>query len=705
MLRTDFIISQTNLRAIAVENCLSLLDTDCTIPFIARYRKEKTGGLDEVEIGQIVKAEKDFSQLEKRKLSILKQLGDQGVNNPALDKEISAATSLSTLEDLYLPYKKKRSTKADEARSKGLEPLSKIILTKPKPYVLQEIKRLAKGSLSKEEIVLGAQHILAERFAERIGFRIRLRKSIEGGELYSKKSSKALSEEKTQVYRDYFDWKEPLSRMPSHRMLAITRGSNEGVLRVKIQIEDKRIILKMCEQIGRGKDLDMSLIEPAVKDAYKRLLFPAIEKEVLKSAKEKADQTAIKVFSGNLEQLLLASPLGEKRILALDPGFRTGCKLACIDAQGSPLYSDTIYPNPPQNQIQKSGSLIRELADRFDIEAIAIGNGTASRETSNFVKNLKLGEDIQIFTVNESGASIYSASDIARAEFPDYDITIRGAISIARRLADPLAELVKIDAKSIGVGQYQHEVDQVKLKEELDRVVESCVNKVGVNLNTASYSLLTYVSGIGPKLAEKIVAYRSENGNFSNRKELKNVPRLGSKAYEQSAAFLRIEGSSNPLDNSGIHPESYYAVQKMAKHLKTPIETILGNKELLDSLVLEDYTDDRLGLPSLLDIQKELNKPGRDPRSKAESFSFDPNIKDISDLREGLVLKGLVNNITNFGCFVDIGIKQSGLVHISRLSNNFVSDINQVVKLGDIVSVKIIEVDSLRKRVQLAMDF
>ncbi len=705
MLRTDYIIAQTNLRAIAVENCLGLLDTDCTIPFIARYRKEKTGGLDEVGIGKIVKANKDFSQLEKRKVSILKQLEDQGVHNPALHKEIAGATSLNAIEDLYLPYKKKRSTKAEEARSKGLEPLSKILLTKPKPFEKKKKKRLAKGPLSKEEIVLGAQHILAERFAERIGFRIRLRKALEGGELYSKKTSKSLSEDKTLVFRDYFDWKEPLSRIPSHRMLAINRGSKEGVLKVKILIEDTRIIQAMCEQIGRGKNLEMNLIEPAVIDAYKRLLFPTIEKEVLKKAKEKADQTAIKVFSGNLEQLLLAAPLGEKRILALDPGFRTGCKLACIDAQGSPLYSDTIYPNPPQNQIQKSGSLIRELIDRFDIEAIAIGNGTASRETNNFVKSLKLEKDIEIFSVNEAGASIYSASDLARAEFPDYDITIRGAISIGRRLADPLAELVKIDAKSIGVGQYQHEVDQAKLKEELDRVVESCVNKVGVNLNTASSSLLAYVSGIGPKLAEKIVTYRNENGHFKNRKELKDVPRLGSKAYEQSAAFLRIEGSSNVLDNSGIHPESYYAVQKMAKDLKTPIANILGNKELIESLVLEDYRDDNLGLPSLLDIQKELNKPGRDPRSKAESFSFDPNIKDLSDLREGVVLKGLVNNITNFGCFVDLGIKQSGLVHISRLSKNFVRDINQVVQLGDIVSVKVIEVDRLRKRVQLAMDF
>jgi len=700
MQQADYVIKQTGLSGIAVENTLQLLAADCSIPFIARYRKERTTGLDEVAIAQIQKAAKTFEDLKLRKQTVLKAIEPL---SDELRQRIEAAGDLQTVEDLYLPFKKKRKTKATEARDQGLEPLAKIILSGNFNTLEDTAARFTKSDWSVDHVLQGARYIMAEWFAERISFRNQLRRSLSNGQLIAKLIKKEADSEKAATYKDYFDWNESVSRMASHRVLAIFRGQREGVLRVGIQIDSDAFVDMMCDRLIRGNDQAAFQIELAVQDAYKRLLFPSLEREVLHLLKEKADDIAIKVFANNLEQLLLAPPLGEKRILALDPGFRTGCKLVCLDERGNLLHNETIFITG--SAVQKSQSKMSTLVNAYKIEAIGIGNGTASRETQHMVEGAYLKGNPEIFIVNEAGASIYSASKIAREEFPDFDITVRGAISIGRRLADPLAELVKIDPKSIGVGQYQHDVDQKKLQDELERVVASCVNKVGVNINTASKSLLEHVSGIGPKLAENIIAYRKEIGGFQSREEIKKVPRLGGKAYEQAAAFLRVKNSKLALDDSAVHPESYYIIKKMASSLGVELNTLIGNPSLIDQLSPKDFVDDQAGLPTIEDILKELIKPGLDPRKKAKAFKFDGSIKDIKDLKKGMRLPGKVNNITNFGCFVDIGIKQSGLVHVSRLSKSFVRDINEIVKLGDQVEVEIIEVDLQRTRIQLAMDY
>lgn len=702
----NYIKSFTNLPSKGIENTIQLLNEDCTIPFISRYRKELTGNLDEVQIGEIVKYKLQFEVLEKRKTAILKELTAQEVLTDELKRKIISANNLITLEDLYLPFKKKRKTKAETARNQGLEPLAKIIMGQR----AEDVKSIASKYISSEVKTLedayeGAQHIIAEWINERTDIRNSIRYQLEKFSVISTKVIKAKeSEDKAQKYRDYFNFSEALNRCPSHRLLAILRGEKEGFIRAKIEIDDEKAIAKMENSILSSKNECAVHVKLAIRDAYKRLLFPALSNEILNVTKEKADDAAIQVFAKNLKQLLLGAPLGEKNILAIDPGFKSGCKVICLNAQGDLVYNETIYPNAPQNDLKGASKKISSLVNSYKIEAIAIGNGTASRETEQFIKNIKFYTEIEVYVVSEAGASIYSASKIARDEFPNYDVTVRGAVSIGRRLADPLAELVKIDAKSIGVGQYQHDVDQTKLKSALDSTVESCVNTVGVNINTASESLLSYVSGIGPKLAENIVAFRVENGAFTSRNDIKKVPRLGDKAFEQSAGFLRIKNGRNPLDNSGVHPESYGIVAKIARDLNCHISDLMGNKEKLQEIDLQRYCTESIGLPTLNDIVKELEKPGLDPRKKAKVFTFNQNITSINDLREGQLLPGIVNNITNFGCFVDIGIKESGLIHISNLSDTFVSDVNAVVTLQQHVIVKVLEVDIARKRIQLALN-
>jgi len=701
-----YIKSFTNLPDKGIQNTVQLLNEDCTIPFISRYRKELTGDLDEVQIGEIVKYKLQFETLEKRKIAILKALEEQEVLTDELRQKIVSAIDLISLEDLYLPFKKKRKTKAETARNQGLEPLAKIMMSQR----AEDVKSIASKYLNKEvenieDALEGAQHIIAEWINERTDIRNSIRYQLEKFAVISTKVIKAKeSEEKAQKYQDYFNFSEALSRCPSHRLLAILRAEKEGVIRVKIEIDDEKAIAKMEDRIISSKNECAVHIKLAIQDAYKRLLFPALSNEILNVAKEKADDAAIQVFVKNMKQLLLGAPLGEKNILAIDPGFKSGCKVVCLNAQGDLVYNETIYPNAPQNDLKGASKKISSLVNAYKIEAIAIGNGTASRETEQFIKNIKFYTDIEVYVVSEAGASIYSASKIARDEFPNYDVTVRGSVSIGRRLADPLAELVKIDAKSIGVGQYQHDVDQTKLNSALDSTVESCVNMVGVNINTASESLLSYVSGIGPKLAENIVAFRGEHGAFYSRNDIKKVPRLGGKAFEQSAGFLRIKNGKNPLDDSGVHPESYAIVNTMAKDLKSNISNLLGNKEVLQKIPLENYCTENVGLLTLKDIVKELEKPGLDPRQKTKVFTFNQNIRTINDLREGQLLPGIVNNITNFGCFVDIGIKESGLVHISNLSDSFVSDVNSIVSLQQHVIVKVLEVDVARKRIQLSMN-
>ncbi|MDD3721954.1 MAG: Tex family protein [Lutibacter sp.] len=702
----NYIKSFTNLPSKGIENTIQLLNEDCTIPFISRYRKELTGNLDEVQIGEIVKYKLQFEVLEKRKTAILKELTAQEVLTDELKRKIISANNLITLEDLYLPFKKKRKTKAETARNQGLEPLAKIIMGQR----AEDVKSIASKYISSEVKTLedayeGAQHIIAEWINERTDIRNSIRYQLEKFSVISTKVIKAKeSEDKAQKYRDYFNFSEALNRCPSHRLLAILRGEKEGFIRAKIEIDDEKAIAKMENSILSSKNECAVHVKLAIRDAYKRLLFPALSNEILNVTKEKADDAAIQVFAKNLKQLLLGAPLGEKNILAIDPGFKSGCKVICLNAQGDLVYNETIYPNAPQNDLKGASKKISSLVNSYKIEAIAIGNGTASRETEQFIKNIKFYTEIEVYVVSEAGASIYSASKIARDEFPNYDVTVRGAVSIGRRLADPLAELVKIDAKSIGVGQYQHDVDQTKLKSALDSTVESCVNTVGVNINTASESLLSYVSGIGPKLAENIVAFRVENGAFTSRNDIKKVPRLGDKAFEQSAGFLRIKNGRNPLDNSGVHPESYGIVAKIARDLNCHISDLMGNKEKLQEIDLQRYCTESIGLPTLNDIVKELEKPGLDPRKKAKVFTFNQNITSINNLREGQLLPGIVNNITNFGCFVDIGIKESGLIHISNLSDTFVSDVNAVVTLQQHVIVKVLEVDIARKRIQLALN-
>jgi protein Tex len=700
-----YISSRTQLPEVSIKNTVQLLNDDCTVPFISRYRKELTGNLDEVQIGDIVKYKDEFEALEKRKITILKALEEQSVLTSELKQKIEGSQDLITLEDLYLPFKKSRKTKAETARKNGLEPLAKIIMSQNARDVESLAFKYIKGDVSSvEEALEGARHIIAEWINERTDVRNNIRHQLERFAIISTHVVKAKeAEENAQKFRDYFDWEESLSRIPSHRLLAILRAESEGFIKVKIEIDDEKALAKIEDKISRSNNDCTEQIQIAIKDAYKRLLFPSLSNEALQNAKAKADEAAISVFAKNLKQLLLGSPLGEKRVLAIDPGFRTGCKIVCLDAQGTLLYNETIYPHPPKSDSIGAMKKLSSLSEAYQIEAIAIGNGTASRETEALIRKIHFKNDVQVFVVSEAGASIYSASKIARDEFPNYDVTVRGSISIGRRLQDPLAELVKIDAKSIGVGQYQHDVDQNNLQKSLDTVVENCVNAVGVNINTASKSLLSYVSGIGPKLAENIFEYRHENGAFTSRNDIKKVPRLGNKAFEQGAAFLRIKDPKNPLDDSAVHPESYAIVEKMAKDLGKNVTDLIGNSDLIKKIDLKKYCSNAIGLPTLQDIIKELEKPGLDIREQAKVFTFNQNIKTINDLKEGQLLPGIVNNITNFGCFVDIGIKESGLIHVSNLSDSFVSDVNAHVSLHQQIIVKVLEVDIPRKRIQLKL--
>lgn len=706
MTKTEFIFSRTGLPNKSVESTLNLLEQDATIPFISRYRKEVTGNLDEVQVGEILKFKEEFEELEKRKKTILKAIAEQDSLTKELENKILTAPNIIHLEDLYLPFKKKRKTRADAAREIGLEPLAKMLMAQNSPDIESAAGRfVGKEVPSVEDALSGSRDIVAEWINENEGVRNRLRRLFDRSAMISAKVvKKKENEEAAQKFKNYFDWEERLKSIPSHRLLAILRSEKEGFTRVKVGVDFEEAINLVSGFVIKGRANSCTMhVDKALEDALKRLLFPALSNEALSAAREKADEAAIKVFADNLRQLLLAAPLGAKRILAIDPGFRSGCKVVCLDEHGSLQHNETIYPHPPQKELSMASKKIKSLVNAYNIEAIAIGNGTASRETEFFIKKIPFDRDVQVFVVNEAGASVYSASKIARAEFPNFDVTVRGAVSIGRRLADPLAELVKIDPKSIGVGQYQHDVDQGKLKTELERIVESCVNGIGVNVNTASSALMSYVSGVGPALAENIVNYRSENGGLKSRKELLKVPRLGEKAFEQAAGFLRISNSENPLDNSSVHPESYAVVEKMAADLKVGVNELIGNKTLLQKIRPEAYVTEKTGIPTLKDILAELEKPGVDPRKSAKVFEFDPNVKTIQDLKPGMKLPGIVNNITDFGCFVDIGIKESGLVHISKLAKEFVSDVNSVVKLHQHVQVTVVEVDEARKRIQLSM--
>lgn len=707
------IIQETNIPEKSVINTLKLLNEDCTIPFISRYRKEMTGNLDEVEVGLIDKFRKAHLVFEKRKKSILNSLEEQGVLTTELQKKVTQSKDLQELEDLYLPYKKKRKTKAETARKNGLEPFAKIIMAQK----YDDLEYLASQYLNdtiknEDQAIEGAGFIIAEWINENIGVRNRIRRLFEKTAVISAKVTSKVKKaaidsteyQKAQKFKDYFDWSEPLKRCPSHRLLAMLRAENEGVVKIKVAIDQEEAVGQIDQRIIKNDSESKPYLEQFIDDAYKRLLAPALSNETLQKAKEKADETAIEIFAKNLKQLLLASPLGEKRVLAIDPGYRTGCKVVCIDEQGIFKKYTTIFPHASQGERLDAEKKINDLVKNFQIECIAIGDGTASRETEHFVKSLTVIKDLPVFVISEAGASIYSASKIAREEFPKQDVTVRGAISIGRRLQDPLAELVKIDPKSIGVGQYQHDVDQTKLKNELDIVVSSCVNTVGVNINTASVSLLTAVSGIGEKTAQNIIDYRKTNGAFTNRNQIKKVPRLGAKAYEQSAGFLRIKNGTNGLDNSAVHPESYGIVKKMAHSIRLTENELIGNTKAIAQLNLQQFTSDKIGLPTLLDIKKELEKPGLDPREKAKVFAFDPNIKTIDDLIVGMVLPGIVNNVTAFGCFVSIGIKESGLIHISNLSDTFVKDPNEIVSLQQHIKVKVLQVDTSRKRIQLKLE-
>ncbi len=716
MTNINFIQSQVNTTPKNIEATLQLLSEDCTIPFISRYRKDQTGNLDEVVIEQIAKLSKQYAEIVKRKESILKTIDEQGQLSPELKKKITESFDLQEIEDLYLPYKKKKKTKADVARENGLEPLAKIIMAQGNDDIdFISSKYLNKNVINEDEALQGARDIVAEWINENIYIRKNLRRMFQRKASITTKVSKTKKDdEAAQKFSQYFDWAEPISKAPSHRLLAMLRAEAEGYVKLNIEIEKEEALDFIEENIIKNKNSDSKPhLELAIKDSYKRLLEPAISNETLQEAKAKADIKAIDVFAGNLSQLLLAPPLGEKRILAIDPGYRSGCKIVCLDEKGDLLYNETIYPHQPQNETAMAMKKIKSMVNAYNIEAISIGNGTASRETEFFIKKIAFetrtkGEQgeakpVQVFVVSEAGASIYSASKIARDEFPNYDVTVRGSVSIGRRLSDPLAELVKIDPKSIGVGQYQHDVDQIKLKEELDTVVVRCVNSVGININTASKSLLSYVSGIGEKMAENIVSYRQENGPFEDRKQIKKVPRLGEKAYQQAAAFVRIHNGKNPLDNSAVHPEAYPIVEKMAKDLKISVNELIANKEKIALIKPDNYTNETIGILGIKDILKELEKPGLDPRKAAKVFEFDPNVKTIKDVRTGMILPGIVNNITAFGCFVDIGVKESGLVHISQLKAGFVSDVNEVVKMHQHVQVKVVDVDEDRKRIQLTM--
>jgi len=687
----------------SIENTIKLLDGGATIPFISRYRKEATGGLNEVQIAQISEVYDKMIELEKRKSFILKSIDEQGKLTDELKRKIDDCMEAVELEDIYLPYKPKRQTRAEIARKKGLEGLAKWLMSQPPVAVEQKAADfVGKEVTDADEALKGACDIIAEWVNEDEKARQTVRNIFAREAVITSKVVKG-KETEGEKYSDYFAFSAILSRCPSHRLLAIRRGEAEGFLRVSISPDDDKCIEKLLVRYVRNHSEAADYVKKAVIDGYKRLLKPSIETEFANLAKEKADDEAISVFADNLRQLLLAAPLGQKRILAIDPGYRTGCKVVCLGEQGDLLHNETIYPHPPQNEFSKSAAKIAKLVSTYKIEAIAIGNGTASRETERFIANLQYDRPVKVFVVSENGASIYSASKTAREEFPDYDVTVRGAVSIGRRLADPLAELVKIDPKSIGVGQYQHDVDQAKLKRALDRTVESCVNLVGVDLNTASKHLLTYVSGLGETLAQNIIDYRSENGPFASRSELKKVPRLGEKAFEQCAGFLRISNAMNPLDNSAVHPESYAIVEKMAADLQCSVKELIGNKSKIDSIDLRHYQSETVGEETLTDILHELEKPGRDPRHTAQVLEFDPNVRTIADVREGMILPGIITNITNFGCFVDFGIKENGLVHISELADRFVSNPTDVVSLHQHVKVRVLSIDMQRKRIQLSM--
>ena len=704
--KIQFIQQNISIQEKQINAVLQLLSEDCTIPFIARYRKDKTGNLGEVEIEQIQKLSKNFDEIQKRKESVLKSIEEQEKLTHELRAKIEQSFDLQEIEDLYLPFKKRRKTKADAAKEKGLEPLAKIIMAQKNGDIEQTAQNyLNKEVFSVEEALQGARDIIAEWINENIFIRKNLRRVFQRKAVISSKVVKTKKEEEeAQKYAQYFDWSEPLNKIPSHRLLAMLRAEKEGFIKVSIDIDKDEILTFMEGSLVKTASPSCAeQIILAAQDAYKRLLEPSISNEILQEAKIKADEKAISIFSENLTQLLLAPPLGEKRILAIDPGYRTGCKVVCLDEKGDLLHNETIYPHAPQKETATAMKKIRSMVEAYHIEAISIGNGTASRETEFFIKKIAFDRPLQVFVVSEAGASVYSASKIARDEFPDYDITVRGAVSIGRRLSDPLAELVKIDPKSIGVGQYQHDVDQTLLKEELDSTVVKCVNSVGININTASKSLLSYVSGIGEKLAENIVAYRTENGAFVDRNQIKKVPRLGEKAFQQAAAFIRVKDGKNPLDNSSVHPEAYKIVEKMAKDLGIKTIDLIANEEKIKQIAPEKYTTEDIGILGIKDILKELLKPGLDPRKTSKVFEFDPNIKTFEDLKSGMVLPGIVSNITAFGCFVDIGIKENGLVHISQLKDGFVSDPSEVVKLHQQVKVKIIEIDTERKRIALSM--
>jgi uncharacterized protein len=705
MTNIQFIAKSVQTAPINIQNTVKLLEEDCTIPFISRYRKDTTGNLDEVVIEQIAKLQKEYEILIKRKEAVLKSIEEQKALTPELKKKIEDSFDLQEIEDFYLPYKKKKKTKADVAREFGLEPLAKLIMSESDVDIdFVSTQYINENVINEEAAMQGARDIVAEWINENIYVRKQLRRLFQRKATIGTKVVKKKSEEEgAQKFSQYFDWEEPLTKAPSHRLLAMLRAENEGFVKMKIDVDIDDAYDIIDEIIIKKQNNTTAHLQLAIEDSYKRLLNPAIGNETLQEAKAKADANSIQVFANNLGQLLLAPPLGEKRILAIDPGFRSGCKVVCLDEKGDLLYNETIYPHAPQNEEGMAIKKIRSMVNAYQIDAISIGNGTASRETEFFIKKIAFDKPVQVFIVSEAGASVYSASKIAREEFPNYDVTVRGSVSIGRRLSDPLAELVKIDPKAIGVGQYQHDVDQTKLKEELDNTVIRCVNSVGININTASKHLLSYVSGIGEKLAENIVQYRSENGPFEDRKQLKKVPRLGDKAYQQGAAFIRISNAKNPLDNSAVHPEAYPVVEKMAKDLKLSVNDLIANKEKTALIKAENYITPEIGLLTLKDIIKELEKPGLDPRKSAKVFEFDANVKSIKDLKTGMILPGIVNNITNFGCFVDIGIKESGLVHISQLKAGFVSDVNEVVKLHQHVDVKVTEVDEDRKRIQLTM--
>ena len=704
---TQLISSELHLQEHAVENTLKLLDEGCTIPFISRYRKERTGGLDEVQITSISNRLSQLQEIAKRKETIVKTITEQQKMTPDLQKRIDSCWDSTVLEDIYLPYKPKRRTRAQVAREQGLEPLATILLMQREPDPKRAAQRfvVAGGSPANvEDALKGAQDIIAEQVSEDERSRNLVRSAfrreafIESKVVKSKKDS-----DEAQKYSDYFDWEEPLKRCSSHRLLAMRRGENEGILRISLTIDDEEAVQRLQRNYVHGNGPCQRLVAEAVEDGYKRLLLPSIETEFARISKERADEEAIKVFSENLRQLLLSAPLGQKRVMGIDPGFRTGCKVVCLDAQGNLLHHEAIFPHPPINHRMQATIHLQEMLKKYQVEAIAIGNGTASRETKEFVAEVLTESAPAVYVVSEDGASVYSASKVARDEFPDEDVTVRGAVSIGRRLMDPLAELVKIDPKSIGVGQYQHDVDQTQLKQSLDQTVESCVNMVGVNLNTASQHLLTYVSGLGPTLAQNIVDYRKENGAFTSRAQLKKVPRLGPSAYQQCAGFLRIPAAKNPLDNSAVHPESYAVVEQMAKDCHCTVSDLINKKELREQIDIHRYVTAEVGLPTLTDIMKELEKPGRDPREQIEEFEFDSSVQTVEDLHEGMELPGIVTNITNFGAFVDVGVHQDGLVHVSQLADRYVSDPTQVVHLHQHVRVRVIGVDLRRNRISLSM--